>query len=439
MKNRLLLSCLLLSLVVILSGCDRIGRFFGKKADTPVVTEEVPAAAAPSPEGAPAATPTPPPAPATPEPVAINRNASVIVLCYHRFEENPKDDLAISPAEFEEQLKALKENGVEVIRMQDFLAWRRGEKNIPARSAVITIDDGYISGYSVAWPLLKKYDLPFTMFVYIEYIASGGKAISWEQLAEMRDAGVDIQSHTYSHQSLRGRPPGLNRKAIQEIKEMGHDAWLKREVAGSKDLLEQQLAIRVSALAYPYGMYNQAARDAIKAAGYEAAFTVYGQRVGFSTPEHDLIGRYAVGSRKPEIFAAALRAVATPGSEPEHAGPVVAQVAAASMATQPMDGQTIADPRPVIRANLATMGEIDPGSVEMRISGYGLVKAQYDPQTRIVSFQPGKPLSDKHYTVILSAMAGGKKVETRWSFSFDPSAPAKPVNTDLPASATPAP
>jgi len=436
MKIRLLLSCLLLSLAMAFSGCDRVGRFFGKKAEAPGANGEASAPAQPSP---PAATPEPTPAPATPEPVAINRNASVIVLCYHRFEDHPKDDLAISPPEFEEQLKTLKEKGIEVIPMQDFLAWRRGEKNIPAKSAVITIDDGYSSGYSVAWPLLKKYGYPFTMFVYIEYIASGGKAITWDQLAEMRDAGVDIQSHTYSHQSLRGRSPGLNRKAVQEIKEMGYEAWLKREVAGSKELLEQQLAIRVNTLAYPYGMYSQAARDAIKAAGYEAAFTVYGQRVGFSTPEEDLIGRYAVGSRKPEIFAAALRAVETPGSEPESSGPVVAQMAAASMATQPMDGQTISDPRPVIRANLATMGNVDPESVEMRISGYGIVKATFDPQTHLLSFQPETPLSDKHYTVILSAMADGKKVETRWSFSFDPSAPAQPVKTDLPASATPNP
>ncbi len=428
MKQRLLLTSLLLLLVVAFSGCDRVKKMLNLKKSEPVAVEATPQpqetgettpdAAATTTAAAPAE-PTPAPQP-TPEP--INRNASVVVFCYHRFEENPRDNLAISPEEFEKQLQAIKDAGITVIGMQDFLAWRRGEKNIPARSAVITIDDGYISGYTVAWPLLKKFDYPFTMFVYVEYLSSGGKAMTWEQLAEMRDGGVDIQSHTYTHQSLRGRPPGLGRGVAAKIKEMGYEAWLEREVAGSKKELEQRLAIRVNTLAYPYGMYNQAARDAIKAAGYEAAFTVYGQRVGFSNPEIDLIGRYAIGSREPQIFAAALRDVGAAGSEVVDSGPVVAQVAAASMITQPMEGETISDPRPTIRANLATFGEIDADSIEMRISGFGLVAATYDPASKTLSFQPaeGQPLTDKHYTVIISARQGEKKLETRWNFNFTP-------------------
>ncbi len=54
--------------------------------------------------------------------------------------------------------------------MKDFLAWRRGEKSIPPKSAVITIDDGYVSGYAVAWPILKEFGYPFTMFIYTNYV-----------------------------------------------------------------------------------------------------------------------------------------------------------------------------------------------------------------------------------------------------------------------------
>ena len=77
--------------------------------------------------------------------------------------------------------------------MQDFLAWKRGEKSIPPRAAIITIDDGWKTGYEVAWPILKKFGYPFTLFIYTEGIKGGkfggGAAMSWEQLAEMRDAG----------------------------------------------------------------------------------------------------------------------------------------------------------------------------------------------------------------------------------------------------------
>ena len=150
------------------------------------------------------------PAPsATPIPEPVDLKSQVIVLCYHRFEDKPKDSLAIKPTDFEAQMQALKDNGITVISMADFLAWRRGEKGIPEKSAIISIDDGYLSGYNVAWPILKKFGYPFTMFIYTDYIKggpkSGGQSISWDQLAEMRDAGVDIESHTVSHSSLNAR------------------------------------------------------------------------------------------------------------------------------------------------------------------------------------------------------------------------------------------
>ena len=91
---------------------------------------------------------------------------------------HPKDELAITPQEFEKEMQQIKDAGFAVIPMQDFLAWRRGDKDIPPKSCVISIDDGYVSGYDTAWPILKKFGYPFTMFVYINYINSGGKSVS---------------------------------------------------------------------------------------------------------------------------------------------------------------------------------------------------------------------------------------------------------------------
>jgi hypothetical protein len=114
------------------------------------------------------------PAPfATPVAAPVNLKSEVIVLCYHRFEDKPKDTLAINPADFEAQMQALKDSGIIVISMEDFLAWRRGEKAIPEKAAIISIDDGYLSGYNVAWPILKKFGYPFTMFIYTDYIKGG--------------------------------------------------------------------------------------------------------------------------------------------------------------------------------------------------------------------------------------------------------------------------
>ena len=105
-------------------------------------------------------------------------------------------------------------------------------------------------------------------------------------------------------------------------------------------------------------------------------------------------------------------------------GVEAAQLASAAMVTQPMNEEKILDTRPVIKANLATMGEVEPNSVEMRISGYGLVPAKYDPKTKLVSYEFTQNLVPRTYTVILSAKVQGRKMETRWNFTVDPSAPA---------------
>jgi peptidoglycan/xylan/chitin deacetylase (PgdA/CDA1 family) len=348
------------------------------------------------------ATPTPPPAP-TPEPVDLT--SQVIVLCYHRFEDKPKDSLAIKPGDFEAQMQSLKDNGITVIPMADFLAWRRGEKSIPAKSAVVSIDDGYISGYSVAWPILKKFGYPFTMFIYTDYVKggpkSGGQSITWEQLGEMRDAGVDIQSHTVSHSSLNARKGKTDEQYL---------AWLKNEISGSKELLEQHLGIQIKAIAYPYGLHNDAVREAVKQAGYEAAFTVYGQRIGYGA-DPTMIGRYAIESTKPKVFeeAANFKGSVEGGGS--------AMPAAVTMVTQPMDGETVSDPSPEVKANLATLGNVDPKSVTMRISGVGLVPATYDPGTKLISYKVTQKLYAGQVTVIVSATVNGRKTEARWSFN----------------------
>ena len=69
--------------------------------------------------------------------------------------------------------------------MQDLLAWRKGEKAIPSKSAVITID-------YVAWPILKEFGYSFTLFIYTQWVATGGKAMTWVQLGEMRELTLKL-------------------------------------------------------------------------------------------------------------------------------------------------------------------------------------------------------------------------------------------------------
>jgi peptidoglycan/xylan/chitin deacetylase (PgdA/CDA1 family) len=397
-----------------------------KKTETPVKIASdqstSAASATPGPSNSAAAAAAPSVAPVITKP-AIDQNAQVVIFGYHRFVNNVRHpDTEITPQAFEAQMQELKNKGIAVIPMQDLLAWRRGEKAIPSKSAVLTFDDGWKSQHEVAWPILKKFNYPVTLFIYTEGIRpghfSGGESMSWDQLAEMRDAGIDIQGHTATHQDLR-KP--YDKVAKKKLNPQEYEEWLQKEVVGSKQMIEQKLGVKVNCFAVPYGFHNDHIRDVAMKAGYEALFTVYGQPITIHTPLSS-VGRYLMEANKPKTFADAVAAIATTAS-----GPSVSEVASSNLQTQPADGETIKNPLPLIKANIASLGAIDPGTVpEMRVSGLGKVDSSFDPKSSTVAYQVTQRLRDKTCTVIVSAKSGGQKVETHWTFNIEEAGSAAP-------------
>ncbi len=366
-------------------------------------------------------------APVTTEPkvggkVVVDQTAQVVVFGWHRFVDKVRrPDTEITPADFEKQMQELKDKGISVIGMQDFLAWRRSEKNIPPHCAIITFDDGWKSQYDVAWPILKKFGYPLTLFIYTEGIRGGhfggGEAMTWEMLAEMRDAGVDIEAHSETHQDLRKPYDKVRKKRLNPTE---YEEWLKDEIVGSKQLLEQKLGIKVDCFAVPYGFYNEHVKEVCRNAGYQAIFTVYGQPLTFTSPM-DSLGRYLIEGNKPKVFTGALDMIATSAG----GAAAVAEVGAAALSAQPADGETVRTALPLIKANLRSLGPIDPKSVQMRVSGLGLVPASFDPKTGTISYQVTQKLTAKTITVIVSAKSQGKKVEAHWAFGVEETGDAK--------------
>jgi peptidoglycan/xylan/chitin deacetylase (PgdA/CDA1 family) len=374
--------------------------------------------------------PTPSPTPAAAaskitKPV-VDQTAQTIIYCYHRLVDKVRyPGTEITPAVFEAQMKELKDRGITVISLQDLLAWKRGEKSIPPRCAVITFDDGWKSQYEVAWPIMKKFGYTFTMFIYTEGVAGaslgGGQAITWEMLADMRDNGIDIEAHSATHQDLReGHPvmviqPGAKRTK-KKLTGAEYEQWLQNEVVGCKTLLEQRLGIKVNCFAVPFGTYNEHVKEIARNAGYEAMFTVYGQPITYTSPM-DALGRYAIEANKPKVFEDAVKMIATSSGAP--GASAVAAVGAENLQTEPADGTTVRTALPLIKANLSAVGQIDPSSVQMRISGLGVVPASYDPKTGTVAYQVTQKLREKTCTVILTVKSGDKKVEAHWTFGIE--------------------
>jgi peptidoglycan/xylan/chitin deacetylase (PgdA/CDA1 family) len=188
------------------------------------------------------------------------------ILCYHAVESPAKGRFSITPQEFLQQISYLIETGYSVIPLADLVDYLEGNlDSLPPNAVVITVDDGWKSTYDVFFQELGRLGLPFTAFIYPKFVIGGEASLTWDQIREMADAGVDIQSHTLSHAFLtRGRSGRGGSDYYQ---------WLSNELVASKRILEEKTGQPVRFLAYPYGDYDGVVAEATRKAGYSAALT----------------------------------------------------------------------------------------------------------------------------------------------------------------------
>ena len=191
---------------------------------------------------------------------------TVPILAYHNFSLDKTDKMTVSMASFEDQMKLLKERGYRVIPMDQLFDFFDFKKQIPLKSVVITIDDGWKSAYEIAVPVLKKYGYPATLFVYTDLINSSRKAMTWEQVKELADSGIDIQCHTITHRDLAG---------VQE-KESFKEYFnaVEKEIVQSSNIIKKNTGRDCRYLAYPFGNLNNIVVAILKRNGFRGAFTV---------------------------------------------------------------------------------------------------------------------------------------------------------------------
>jgi len=200
-----------------------------------------------------------------PSGVYANGFLTVPILCYHRFGPRPSQ-LAVTPAAFEAQMDFLARNGYHVIplaRLTGFL--ERGEP-IPRKSVVLTIDDGYRSTFETAFPILRKYGFPATVFLYSDFVGAPD-ALTWPQMKEMEASGlVSIQPHSKSHANLTMRLPGEPDAKYRDR--------LRAEVDTPIRMIQERLAVPSVAYAFPYGDVNETVVDLLKRQGVRVGVTV---------------------------------------------------------------------------------------------------------------------------------------------------------------------
>ncbi|MBK6469218.1 MAG: polysaccharide deacetylase family protein [Betaproteobacteria bacterium] len=206
--------------------------------------------------------------PRNPRGITTTGMQTVTVLCYHRFGAG-NSKMIVSPARFEEQMAYLAGNGYHVVRLTDLQAFLAGERALPAKSVVITFDDGYESAYRHAFPVLKKHNFPATLFAFSDFIGAPD-SLTWPQFEEMARSGlVDLQAHSKTHRNLAERKPDESEDAYRKLVDI--------ELRTPRTVLEARLAplgIQVRHFAYPYGSANEVVLDAMQRADYELGLTV---------------------------------------------------------------------------------------------------------------------------------------------------------------------
>src|SRR5687767_11674333 len=203
---------------------------------------------------------------AAPKRVDIDLSGAT-VLCYHIVESPAAPRMHITRDVFRQHLRYLEMTGYNVIPLRDLYEYVSGKRaSLPKNAVVITIDDGWSSTYTEIFPELQKRKFPFTAFIYPKIIGQTSNALTWKQIKEMSDAGVDIQSHSLSH-------PFLTRRRHRSMGDKQYGEWIQRELAESKRILEKHTGKKVQFLAYPYGDYDARLTDEVAKAGYKAALT----------------------------------------------------------------------------------------------------------------------------------------------------------------------
>lgn len=196
------------------------------------------------------------------------KSINVPILAYHNLDPSAKGEMTLSTERFEEQLKYLKDNGYTVIPLKDLVSYLQGEiSSLPEKSVVITADDGRKSVHTYMWPLVRKYNVPVTLFIYPTAISNAKYAMTWEQLKELQGTGLfDIQGHTYWHPNFKQEKRRLSDSEYQKL--------VYAQFVSAKKVIDKKLNTDITLLAWPYGIYDDYLEREAARSGYIAAFSI---------------------------------------------------------------------------------------------------------------------------------------------------------------------
>jgi len=207
------------------------------------------------------------------------------ILMYHAFGKlgESASRYVLPVQRFERQMALLKRLHYRVLSLEDYLRYRAEGCLPPTRSIVITVDDGYLDNYAVAYPILRRYGFPATIFLVSGNVGDanrwdkqgllrGRPLMAWTQIQEMAQGSMTFGAHTQTH-------PMLTTVTADRA---------YAEIDGSRTDLAQALDRSIQLFSYPHGQYDATACSIVEQAGYSCACTTRAGLNSPSTPKFEL-------------------------------------------------------------------------------------------------------------------------------------------------------
>ncbi|HEY4134504.1 MAG TPA: polysaccharide deacetylase family protein [Alphaproteobacteria bacterium] len=220
-----------------------------------------------------------------------------VIFTYHRFGEAQSPATNLRLDQFDAQVQELLEGGYNVLPLADIVAALQAGETLADKTVGLSVDDAYASFYVNAWPRLRAANLPFTVFVATDSLdRNSPDVMTWDQLREMVASGlVTIGSQSMSHPHMP----------------TADDARIAEELTKSAARIAAEIGAPPALFAYPYGEMSSRVREAVRKAGYAAAFGQH-SGVAFAGEDFFYLPRFSVNERFGDMSRFRLAAQALP-------------------------------------------------------------------------------------------------------------------------------
>jgi peptidoglycan/xylan/chitin deacetylase (PgdA/CDA1 family) len=182
------------------------------------------------------------------------------------------DEMTVTTEVFASQLKFLRDHDYTIVPLGDVVNFAAGRGTLPIRAVAITADDGHRTVFTDMKPLIERYQIPVTLFIYPSAISNASYTMTWEQIAELKRTGLfSVESHSYWHPNFHVEKRRLSAEQ--------YGRFVNDQLNKSRQVLERRLGGLVTMLSWPFGIYDDELIAAAAKSGYAAAFTIDRRKV----------------------------------------------------------------------------------------------------------------------------------------------------------------